>query len=79
MIDMTKIKHGIISDPEYIFFEKGKRGGVSYISNRYSKANNQYLKSCYQKQESKYIINLESNNLYGYECISFSQQVDSNG
>ena len=76
---MTKIRLGIISNSEYIFFEKGKRGGVSYISNRCSKANNQYLKSCDQKHESKYIIHLESNNLHGYEFISFSQQVDSNG
>ena len=41
---MTKIKFELISDLDmYIFFEKGMRGGVSYIYNRYSKANNKYL------------------------------------
>ena len=40
----------------YIFFEKGTRGGVSYVSNRYNKANNKYLKSDDPKQESKYYI-----------------------
>ena len=29
----------------YIFFEKDSRGGISRISNRYSKANSRYLKS----------------------------------
>ena len=46
MVNMTKIKLGLILDPDmYIFFEKDMRGGVSYISNRHSKANNKYLKS----------------------------------
>ena len=39
-----------------IFFEKGTQGGTSYISNRYSKVNNKYLKSYEPKQESKDII-----------------------
>ena len=39
----------------YIFFEKCMKGGVSYISNRYSKVNNKYLKSYDPKQESKLI------------------------
>ena len=39
MLNMTKVKLELISDPDmYIFFEKGMRGGVCYISNRYSKA-----------------------------------------
>ena len=46
MLNMTKIKLELISDPDmYIFFEKCMRGGVSCISNRYTKANNRYLKS----------------------------------
>ena len=35
---------------------KGKRGRISYNSNRFSKASSNYLKSCYPKQESKHII-----------------------
>ena len=56
MPNMTKIKLGLIPDRDmYIFFEKGMRSGVSYISN---KANNNYLKSCNPKPESKHIIYL---------------------
>ena len=40
MLNMTKIRLELISDPDMcIFFEKGMRGEISYISNRYSKAN----------------------------------------
>ena len=46
MLNMTKVELGLIPNPDmYIFFEKGTRGGVSYISTRYSKSNNKYLKS----------------------------------
>ena len=47
----------------YIFFEKGGIGRISYISNKYSKANNKYLKSHDPRQESKHIIYLDSINL----------------
>ena len=50
MLKMTKIK--LIPDPNmYIFFEKGTRGRICYISNRYSKAKKKYLKSYNPKQE----------------------------
>ena len=55
----------------YLFFQKGMRGGVSYISKRYSKANNKYLKSYDPKQESKRIIYLNMNSLYGYVMSKF--------
>ena len=72
MLNMTKIKLELITDPDmYIFFEKDTRGGIYYISNRYSKANNKYLKSYDPKQESKHIIYLDTNNLHGYAISKF--------
>ena len=48
-----------------------ERGGVTYISNRYSEANDKYLKSYHPKQESKQIIQFDANNLYGYAVSKF--------
>ena len=55
----------------YIFFEKGMRGGVSFISDRYSETSNKYLKSYDPKQESKNIIYLGPKSLYGYGMSKF--------
>ena len=72
MLKITKIKLELIPDPDmYIFSEKGNRGGISYVCIRYSKACNKYLKSYDPKQESKYIIYLGENNLYGYVMSKF--------
>ena len=72
MLDMTKMELEIIPDHDiYIFFEKGTRGGVPYISNRYSNTSKKYLKPHDPKQESKHIIYLDTNNLYGYANAKF--------
>ena len=65
MFIMKQIELELITDPDmYILFEKGIRGGISYISNRYSEANNKYLKSYdLKQQESKYTIYIDANNL----------------
>ena len=70
MLKITKTALELILDPDiYIFFVKGTRCGNSYISNRYSKASNKYLKSCDPKQESK--TYLDANNLYSYSMSNF--------
>ena len=72
MINMTKVELEHIPDPDmYIFFEKGTGGGVPYISDRYGKASNKYLKSYDPTQESKHIIYLDTNNLYAYAMSKF--------
>ena len=43
---MTKVELKLAADADmYLFFEKGMRDGISYISERYSKANKMYLKT----------------------------------
>ena len=80
MLNMTKVELEFIPDRDmYILFEKVTRGGVSYISNTHSKANDKYLKSYDPKQEPKHIIYLDENNSMVMQCLSFFQQVDSNG
>ena len=46
LLKLVKVVLELTPDPDmYIFFEKGTWGGISYICNRYSKANKKYLKS----------------------------------
>ena len=72
MLNMKKVELKLIPDPDmFIFPEKGMRGGVSYISNRYSKANNIHLKSYDTRQESKPNIPWGTNNLYGDTISKF--------
>ena len=67
MLKMTNIKLELMRDMDmFQFIEKGMRGGVSYIANQYGNANNKYMKEYDEKVPSKYIMYLDTNNLYGW-------------
>ena len=66
MLKMTNVKLELMTDIDmFQFIKKGMRGGVSYITNQYGNANNNYMKEYDEKAPSKYIMYLDANNLYG--------------
>lgn len=55
---------------KHLFVEQSIRGGISVITHKHSKANNKYMGEKYNKnEESKYIIYLDMNNLYGMAMV----------
>ena len=67
-LKVTIVESELLSDIDMLLMvEKGIRGGVSMISNRYGKANNKYVgKSFIDTMLSPYIVYLYANNLYGW-------------
>ena len=80
MLNITKFELELISYTDvHLFFEKGRRGGVSYISKRYSKVNDIYLKSYGPIKSQNITYTLTRIIFMVVRCLSFFQQIDLNG
>ena len=72
MLKMTDVKLEKIPDiDKYLFIEKGSRGGISYISKRYAKANNKYISDYDSNKPATFITYSDKNNLYGWSMSEY--------
>ena len=72
MLKMTNIKLELMTNVDmFQFIEKGMHGGAFYIANRHGKANNKYMKNHDKNAQSKYIMYLDANSLYGWATSQY--------
>ena len=69
-LKMTKASLELMTDIDQILFiEKGIRGGISQISNKYKCANNPLIENYDSSKPTNFLQYLDMNNLYGYAMI----------
>lgn len=67
MLKYTGVSLELITDQDkYLMIEKGIRGGISVISQKFAKSNNPYMKDYDPSKPSNYQMYYDANNLYGW-------------
>ena len=71
LLKHSKVNLELLTDPDMLLmFEKGIRGGISMISNRFGRANNKFMEEKFDSsQPSKFISYLDANNFYGWAML----------
>ena len=74
-LKITGVKLELLTDIKMLLlFEKGNRGRISRISNRFARANNKYMGENFDKNlPSKFIIYLDAKNLMDGQCVKIFQ------
>ena len=88
MLKMSDVRLRLINDIDmHLFIERGMRGGISYVAQRYCRANNEFVRGYDESLEKSFITYWDVNNLYGaamleylpydeFECLS-DDEIDS--
>ena len=76
----TKVELELLKNIDMLLMvEKGIRGGIYQAIHRHGKANNKYMKNYNKDVILSYLMYLDANNLYGWECLKNYLLMVSNG
>ena len=80
-LKITKVQLELLSDPDMsLMIERDIRGGITTISHRHVKANNEYMGTEFDPtKETKFISYLDANDLYAWAMSKQFQRLDLNG